>query len=104
MGKFVSSSFPLAAGPITFDYSGNGGYVALCVGDGSSNCMRAYPASEAKPMQPGAFDEDALAGWIGKDVHFELVDDDPGPCWGDFRGVYNVKGMPPGGRSRPCGP
>lgn len=76
-GTYKSSQFVLGAGEITFDYSGNGGYVALCLGSNSSKCKKNYPYSSSNIMTQGRFRAADLMDWVGKSVHFELVDDGP---------------------------
>jgi hypothetical protein len=73
-GVFRSTTFTLGPGEITFDYSGNGGYVALCKGD---ECKKFQCDLRSKTMftAGGSFSTDELAPWVGADVYFKLVDD-----------------------------
>jgi len=77
-GVYRSSVFKLAAGDITFDYAGHGGYIALCSG---TVCKQKHPSLSSTTMKRGSFTAEELTTWVGRRVFFEVVDDQSGG-WG----------------------
>ena len=70
-GVFRSTTFTLGPGEITFDYSGSGGYVALCKGD---ECKEFPCRLKSTTMKPGQFSAGELAPWVGADVYLTKME------------------------------
>ena len=89
---FVSTGFRLGAGEVTFQYTGDGGYIAICKG---TECKKKHPRRHSVSMIPGSFAASELSSWVGETVHFRLVDNNN--CYWAFLAVDNIKfNMQPG--------
>jgi len=78
---YHSSVFRLKPGDITFDYAGNGGFIALCLASDANNCKINRPSAESTTLQRGSFTSTDLQEWMERQVFFKLVDDRSG-AWG----------------------
>lgn len=86
-GTFASSQFLLGGqADISFDCHGTGGFVALCLGSDGSNCKRVYCRTASTTMVTKKLSSSLTRQWVGRSVHFRLVDDQTG----GFLAVDNI--------------